>query len=92
MKNDPIFALGDHVVSRSEGNDKVIVLDLNKNSIFEIDGLSSQVFESIDGKRSANKIISKISKERNLPDARFKKDSLKFFATLQKLKLIYTVK
>jgi len=59
----------------------------NEESLFILDGLSSEVWKKIDGKKNLEKIKQEMLKEKKLPD-RFSKDVDQLICDLKKEKLI----
>lgn len=66
----------------------ISIMDLeNEESLFVLDGLSAELWQLIDGKKSLLQIKQKLNQKKNLP-ARFSQDVAKLIQDLKQEKLL----
>jgi hypothetical protein len=76
-------------LTRSNQDGTVSVLDLNNDDVFfAIDGLAAEVWSELDGKKTLEMILAKISKKEKVDVHLLEKECISFVSQLRKQNLL----
>ncbi len=76
-------------ITRTNKDGTVSVLDLNNDNVFfSIDGLAAEVWNQLDGKKTLETILSKLSKKEKVELPFLEKECLKFVGQLKNQNLL----
>jgi hypothetical protein len=81
--------LAEGVLSRKTADGTIVVMRLDDQGyFFQINGIASQIWAAIDGKRSLDGILRRIAKELKIEPGQIEAQTLSFMKDLSKEKLI----
>ena len=77
------------VLSRMNKDGSVAIIRLDSDQYFyTLDGVSAEVWSSMDGKKTLARIVASLIKKHGLPEERFVKDVNKLISDLRKERLL----
>ena len=89
IQNDHIPTIPDDVISRFNDKKEAIIISMDvDDKFYKLDGVSAEIWSSIDGKKSWKKILSPVLREYEVTKERLDKDMAKLVSDLEEHSLI----
>ncbi|MCY4523980.1 MAG: PqqD family protein [Halobacteriovoraceae bacterium] len=89
IQSKKIPAIPDDVISRVNDNKEIIIISMNiDDQFYKLDGVSSEIWSSIDGKKNWQQILKPLLEKYDVSKKQLNSDVKKLVTDLQKHSLI----